>query len=160
MGGGFGGGVEVTPEDLRIKIAQLGPRIAAHDKSPKTKEIVAKLEQPISMPFASETPLEDVLKFIKSATQGANDTGIPIYVDPTGLAESEKTMTSTITIQLEGVPLKTTLRLLLKQINLAFCVRDGVLIISSVEGIYQELMEAQSENPEPEEEARTRRGFQ
>ena len=29
------------------------------------------------------------------------------------------------------MPLKTTLRLLLKQLDLAYCVRDGVLIISS-----------------------------
>jgi hypothetical protein len=46
---------------------------------------------------------------------------------------------------LEHVPLKTTLRLMLKQIGLAYCVRDGVLIISSVQGIDEELKEAQSE---------------
>ena len=147
-GGGMGGGAAIDTEDLRIKIAQLGPKIAAQDKSPKTKEIVTKLEQPISISFAKETPFEDVLKYVKSATQGQKDTGIPIYVDPIGLAEAEKTMTSPITMDLEGVPLKTTLRLMLKQLGLAYCLRDGVLIISSVEGIYQELMEAKSENPE------------
>jgi hypothetical protein len=34
---------------------------------------------------------------------------------------------------------------MLKQIGLAYCVRDGVLIISSVQGIDEELKEAQSE---------------
>ena len=43
------------------------------------------------------------------------------------------------------MPLNTTFRLILKQIGLAYCVRDGVLIISSVQGIAEELQEAQSE---------------
>ena len=54
-------------------------------------------------------------------------------------------MTSVVTLDLEGVPLKTTLRLALKQLDLAYCVRDGVLIISSVPGISAELSEAESE---------------
>lgn len=150
FGGGGGGGLgsdEMDPHALRIKIAELGPRIAARDKSPKTKAILEKLESPVSMSFANETPLEDVLKYIKSSTQGANNTLIPIYVDPNGLKDAEKTLTSPIVMDMEGVPLKTTLRLLLKQLDLAYCVRDGVLIISSVDGVYQELMEAESENP-------------
>ena len=39
-----------------------------------------------------------------------------------------------VSIDLEGVPLQTSLRLLLKQLDLAYCVKDGVLIISSVRG--------------------------
>ena len=86
------------------------------------------------MSFANETPLDDVLKYIKQATTTKTYAGIPIYVDPKGLKEAEKSLTSTVSIDLEGVPLKTTLRLLLKQLDLAYCVRDGVLIISSVSG--------------------------
>jgi hypothetical protein len=103
--------------------------LLARDK--KTQAIVAKLDEPISMNFANETPLEDVLKYIKSATQGPNDSGIPIYVDPVGLQEAEKTLTSPITLDLEGVPLKTTLRLLLKQLGLTYTVKDGLLTITS-----------------------------
>ena len=63
------------------------------------------LKQPVPMHFVEETPLEDVLKFIKQATTGADGKGIPIYVDPIGLAEADKTMTSTIrNIELDGVP--------------------------------------------------------
>ncbi len=50
-----------------------------------------------------------------------------------------------MSIDLDGIPLKTTLRLMLKQLDLAYCVRDGVLIISSVPGIMGELQEANSE---------------
>jgi RNA polymerase sigma factor (sigma-70 family) len=144
-GGGFGGfgGGNANPQldRLNIAIASLAPKVAAKDTSPKCKAILTKLEQPIAMTFANETPLEDVLKYIKSATQGPNDPGIPIYLDPVGLQEAERTMTSPVTLDLEGVPLKTTLRLMLKQIGLAYCVKDGLLIISSPHGIYQELLE-------------------
>ena len=63
-------------------------------------------------------------------------------------------MTSPVTLDLEGVPLKTTLRLMLKQLGLAYCVKDGLLIISSLEGILQELEEAEGDAPgeqEPDE---------
>ena len=96
----------------------------------RSKKILAKLEEPISMSFANETPLEDVLKYIKAATQGPNDTGIQIYVDPAGLNEAEKTMTSPVTLDVEGVPLKTTLRLMLNQLGLTYSVRDGLLMIT------------------------------
>jgi hypothetical protein len=86
--------------------------------------------QGVSMSFANETPLEDVLKYIKSATQGPKDNGIPIYVDPVGLDEAETTMNSPVTLDLEGVPLKTTLRLLLKQLGLTYTVKDGLLTIT------------------------------
>ena len=44
------------------------------------------------MSFADETPLEDVLKYVKQATTTNNYSGIPIYVDPIGLQEAEKSM--------------------------------------------------------------------
>src|SRR5262249_26484210 len=97
----------------------------------KSQALLQKLEQPISMSFANETPLEDVLKYIKSATQGPNDTGIPIYVDPVGLNEAEKTMTSPVSLDLEGVPLRITLRLLLKQLGLTYDVKNGLLTITA-----------------------------
>jgi hypothetical protein len=141
--GGFGGGnAEPQLDRMSIAIASLAPKVAAKDTSPRTKAILTQLEQPISMNFADEVPLEDVLKYIKSATHNENDPGIPIYVDPVGLIQADKTMTSPVTLDLEGVPLKTTLRLMLKQIGLAYCVKDGLLIISSPHGIYQELLES------------------
>ena len=151
-GGGFGGGLsdDMNPDKLRVRIAQLAAQIVTADKSPKTKELLTKLEEPVTMAFVQETPLEDVLKYIKKATQGSSPNGIPIYIDPRGLQEAEKTLASPVTIDLEGVPLNTSLRLLLKQVDLAYCVRNGVLIISSVSGVYQELMEAKSEIPLPD----------
>ncbi len=92
--------------------------------------ILQALEAQVPMHFAEETPLEDVLKSIHDATRGADGKGIPIYVDPIGLQEVERTMTSVVQIDLEGVALKTTLQHCLKQLALAYTVRDGLLVIT------------------------------
>ena len=56
---------------------------------PRARPVLKKLEEPISMSFAEETPLEDVLKYIKQATTSKTYQGIPIYVDPKGLKEAD-----------------------------------------------------------------------
>jgi RNA polymerase sigma factor (sigma-70 family) len=138
-------GVPVKREG-REAIAVLAPQVAARDQSPAARAVLAKLEEPVSMSFANATPLEDVLRYIKAATQGPNDTGIKIYLDPVALKESKiDPHTATVTMDVEGVPLRISLRLALKQLGLAYCVRDRMVIISSVEGVLQELREAEAE---------------
>ncbi len=60
-------------------------------------------------------------------------TGIPIYVDPQGLQDADQTMKSTSTIDLEGIPLRTTLALLLRQLHLGYKVEGGVLLITDLD---------------------------
>jgi hypothetical protein len=93
--------------------------------------IVKALEQPVSMRFPDETPLGDILKYIQANTHGPNEAVIPIYVEPIGLQEAEKSMGSSIALDLEGVPLKVTLHLALAQLGLDYNVRDGLVLISS-----------------------------
>lgn len=95
--------------------------------------IYRALDRAIPLHFPEESPLEDVLKAIRDATRRPNDNGIPIYVDPVGLQEAEKTLQSTITIDLEGVPLRTSLHLALKQLGMTYGVAGGLLHITSVE---------------------------
>jgi hypothetical protein len=95
--------------------------------------ILKALEQPIPMQFRDEATLEEILAHIKTATSAPAYPSIPIYVDPIGLLEAEKTMKSTVSIDLQAVPLKTTLRLCLKQLGLAYFVEDGCLQITSQE---------------------------
>jgi RNA polymerase sigma factor (sigma-70 family) len=98
---------------------------------PRSMAILDTLAQPVSMPFGAETPLEDVLKYIKVATQRPDlPQGIPIYVDPAGLQEAERTMQSPITLEVEGIPLDRSLHLVLRQLDLAYTVKDGLLYIS------------------------------
>jgi RNA polymerase sigma factor (sigma-70 family) len=149
-GGGFGAmGGRAGPAARTMLLrsnAAIAAEMAIRNPDPRNAVIRKKLEEPISMSFAFETPLDDVLKYIKQATTTPTYAGLPIYVDPNGLKETGSSLLSTVSLDLEGIPLKTTLRLALKQLGLAYCVRDGVLIISSVEGIREELLEEQSES--------------
>ncbi len=97
------------------------------------------------MAFREETPLENVLKYIRSESVMSDGTELPIYIDPKALDRQDINLLTPVVIDLEGVPLRTSLRLILKQIDLAYCVKDGILIISSVDGVFQELEEAEEE---------------
>jgi hypothetical protein len=91
------------------------------------------LERPVPMRFPRDTPLEDVLHYVRAATRAADGTGIPIYVDPIGLQEVERSMSSTVQIDVEGVALRTSLRLCLDQLFLTYRIRDGLILITSKE---------------------------
>jgi hypothetical protein len=132
---------------LSLAIVSAATEFAIRDKNPKSKQIHKALDEPISMSFVPETPLEDVLKYIRQATTTKTYGGIPIYVDPQGLEEAQGNLTTSTVkgLELEGIPLKTTLRLLLKQLDLAYCVHDGLLFISSPRGVFEELRDAKQE---------------
>ncbi len=123
------------PELLPLKMAIAGDTdsgpIDAHDD--KSQKLIEKLGESVSMSFSEDTPLEDVLKYVKQATRSpAFPEGIPIYVDPIGLQEAEKSITSTVrNMDLVGIPLKVTLKLLLNQLDLTYKVKDGLLTITS-----------------------------
>ena len=51
--------------------SKYGKAVDLFDRDDKTKRILEKLDEPISMSFNEETPLEDVLKYIKQATTTA-----------------------------------------------------------------------------------------
>jgi RNA polymerase sigma factor (sigma-70 family) len=103
-------------------------------KDPQSRRILATLEEPLAMNFPQETPLDNVLKYIKESTKSSElPNGIAIYVDPIGLQEAEKSLNSTITMDLEGVPLRRTLQLALQQLGLVYRVFDGMLYITAEE---------------------------
>jgi RNA polymerase sigma factor (sigma-70 family) len=102
--------------------------------SPPTREILVKLQERIDMVFLRETPLGDVLKYMTRATKRGDrpdDPGIPIYVDPFGLQEAQKSLMSTVTTNVTGAPLKETLPRVLAQLGLVYLVDDGVVLIST-----------------------------
>jgi serine/threonine protein kinase len=107
--------------------------IRAFDATPKTKAVLARLELPVSMPFVNETPLDRVLAHITRATTSPTHTGIPIYVEQRGLQVVERNMLSTVWIDLDGVPLRTSLRWTLDQLGLIYVVKDGMLHITARE---------------------------
>ncbi|WP_145274516.1 hypothetical protein [Tautonia plasticadhaerens] len=131
-GGGFGQAVPPDPAE--------GPAPRIHVAIPYSEaavRITGLLDRPITMPFDSDTPLGDALEYIRQATaeaEGGMEQGIPIYVDEIGLQDAEQSLQSPIRISLEGIPLKTTLRLMLDQLDLVYEVLpEGLLLITSKE---------------------------
>jgi Domain of unknown function (DUF4139)/N-terminal domain of unknown function (DUF4140) len=129
------------PDLLPLQMAVAGAvdpgPIDAHDDRSQT--IRAKLEESVPMSFQQETPLEDVLAYVKNRTKSpALPDGIPIYVDPIGLQEADKSVTSTVrNLDVTNVPLKVSLELLLKQLDLTYEIKGGLLMITSLESSEQ-----------------------
>jgi hypothetical protein len=147
--GGMGGGMAFLGPDFefqnRVEIAQLAAALAANGTNTKDQAVLKKLEEPLAISFSRPTPLKELLNQIRSSLAESSGTTVPIYVDPKGLEQARVTLSTPVTMDLEGIPLKTALRLMLKQLGLAYCVRDGVLIVSSLQGIREELAEAAGE---------------
>ncbi len=122
---------------LKIVRPWIGPKVVVWypASSPavaaKNAWIARKLERPISMTFTQKTPLEDVLKYAGAAVQDPGETVLPIYMDPVGLVESDETPQSLVVIDLEGVPLKISLGLVLDQLGLTYYINEGVLTITN-----------------------------
>jgi RNA polymerase sigma factor (sigma-70 family) len=102
---------------------------------PRSQALLARLEEPVPMSFANPTPLGDVLKYIQQATAGPNGEPIPIYVDPVELgginedkkSQYEELMKTPITMDLVGVPLRRSLKLIAEQLGMGYGIRDGMV---------------------------------
>jgi hypothetical protein len=137
------------PRPARTATGGYAERYDGRGDDPRSHRILARLEDPVSMSFANETPLDDVLKYIKQATTTPTFSGIPIYVDPVGLQEAERSLNSTVQIDLEGVPLRRTLQLMLAQLKLAYFVEDGILVITSEDSASQATLPPSMASPPP-----------
>ncbi len=103
------------------------------DDLARNQAILKELNKVVSMSFPKETPLEDVIKYVKSATQSDRmPNGLPLYLEPEGLQEAEKTTSSPVTFEIEDAKLKTSLRLILKQLGLGYYIKEGLVIITSL----------------------------
>lgn len=111
------------------RITNEAPPLPLAERS--NERIIEALRKPVDMHFPMATPLEDILKYAQSATRARDGWEIPIYVEPVGLQEEERTMTSPVTLDLSGVPLKTSLHLAVAQLGLAYRISDGLLLITS-----------------------------
>jgi len=121
-------------EAMRPRLAALVGRLSTDFKSMVATgaHIERALNQPVTIDFPDGTTFQDFLRYVQEETRGPNGEVIPIYVDPIGLAEAEKRMESKMRgVHLERVALRTSLRLCLRQLDLAYGVRDGLILITS-----------------------------
>ncbi len=97
--------------------------------------MLERLEPPMALHFPHETPLSQVLRNIQETAENRDGEPFPIFVDPIGLSEAERSISSTLVVDLDGVPLKHGLLACLKSLDLEFCVADGYLKITSPSNI-------------------------
>jgi hypothetical protein len=97
----------------------------------RNQVLMRKLDQPIPFHFPEDAPLEDILRHIRRTTADESFPGIPMYVDPVGLQNAERSLRSTVrNIDRDALPVKDGLRLCLRQLDLGFSVREGFVMIS------------------------------
>ncbi len=140
----------------RLRTEQDTVVILGNADSPKTARLLTKLDEPIRMPFPDDTPLIEVFKYIKRATTTPSFAGISIFVDSAALQEVDRSLMSPIRIDLEGVPLRTSLRLIAEQLRLAYYVNEGNVTVSSPKIIQQRAEKEESENKGKKDHGRKR----
>ncbi|QDT24943.1 hypothetical protein Enr10x_02370 [Gimesia panareensis] len=120
----------VRPENTQNKIQQaafatqpkkLDPSANA---TPSELTIRKALKKSVTL-NAEKKPLADVLRTL------SRDFGINVFLDTRGLNEVGLTPESPITIEVEGIQLKSVLNLMLMPLDLAYTVKDEVLVITS-----------------------------
>jgi hypothetical protein len=88
------------------------------------RKIDEALTKPTQMEFV-ETPLQDVVDFLKEYH------GIEIQLDKKALDQANVATDAAVTLNLKGVRLVSALNLMLGKLDLAWTVRDDVLLITS-----------------------------
>ena len=134
--GGMGAADPKPEGDVQIVLV---PKHPAHPVPAAVARTWLKLLKSVDFPFAQETPLEEVLKFIADVARekgpdGKDESLFIFYVDPIGLQEAEKTMTSPVVMDLKQVSIATGLELALKQLGLVLNIhKDGIVEITAAQ---------------------------
>ena len=124
----------VSDKEVRDQIVkELSDRIT----SEKNQQIEKQLDLLIDAQFPNGVSLADLLKYIKQETTKARPPGIPIYVNPLGLQDAEKSMDFAVTLSHQQKPVREILTQGLMGSGLSFTVRDGFLMIDSRTGILE-----------------------
>ncbi len=115
------------PRDRQGLARRRRPGVAAKAQIPRDLVVQDKLKNRVSLDFA-QMPLSDVLEFLRVVGE------LNIFVDQVGLKRAGVTDATLVNLKLTDIPIETALRFITKPLKLAFGIRDGVLVISDLEG--------------------------
>jgi Flp pilus assembly secretin CpaC len=96
------------------------------NKNPKERAIYYRLDQPISFGFQDQ-PLGDVIDNLCKLS------GVPIYPDTLALQEANVSLDHPLTMDSNGLAMKSALNILLNKMRLTYVVRDESLIITTAD---------------------------
>jgi type II secretory pathway component GspD/PulD (secretin) len=93
-------------------------------KDPRVMAITSKLNEKIQLNF-DKTPLSETISFLQ------NYTGLNIVADPKALSEEGLSLSSPVTLTVNGITIKSALKLMLRPLGLTYKVEDEVVLITS-----------------------------
>ena len=98
--------------------------------APAKPTVEVALVSPLSLPFAEGVSLEDLAKYLSTAVKA------PVVLDLAALKRLEISPESVVKLNVEGIRLKTGLKLLLDQVEMSYRVvpEDNLLILTDAEG--------------------------
>jgi hypothetical protein len=124
--------VVVLAAGLSVGIGQQGPVASdpGHPVPSPTPTIGEALDRRVSFPFSEPAPLRDVTLFLQETMKG------PVVLDTAALERQGVTPESTVQLAVDGIRLKTGLKLLLGPLHLTWRVvpEDNLLIVTDREG--------------------------
>jgi general secretion pathway protein D len=124
-----------SSEELRVALARA--KEFDYGLSPNERVIREKLLDSVSVSFQGR-PLAYAVETITQMT------GIPIIIDPVGLAAEGLTDQQPVSLELNGnsISLKSALNILLEPLNLTYIVKDEVLKVTSRRTVRKEMKKA------------------
>jgi hypothetical protein len=90
----------------------------------KEKAIMTALSTPVTLNF-KDAPFQEVMDWIKTKFD------IPVLVDKSALDEVQITYSTPVSIDVKGVALRTVLKKILGEMNLAYVIKDETLTVTS-----------------------------
>jgi hypothetical protein len=111
------------------------------ERTPESTSIQDALLRPFPLPFNTPTRLDEVCRHLGRVLRA------PVVLDKAAIDRQELRPEDTVQLELEGVRLKTGLKLLLDQVGLTYRVipEDNLLIVTDQEGAEDPLERVQAE---------------
>lgn len=105
----------------------------SHGSSDTDDAIIRKLDQTVSIK-AAEIPLSEAIAGLAEKTE------IQMLIDRRSLEEIGLSSEEPVSLQLQGISLRAALRLMLRELDLTYQVKDEVLQITTIEAAEQNLI--------------------
>jgi hypothetical protein len=128
--GGAEKGEGASPKEGRRGPARPAKSETKAEESLPIVSVQDALQRPFTFPFATPTSLTDVCEHLRRSLKAR------VVLHHAALDRQEVTAEDTVQLALDGVRLKTGLKLLLDQVNLTFHVipEDNLLVLSDAKG--------------------------
>ncbi len=101
--------------------------------SPAERKILSELKKPTELDFV-DTPLSEVINYLRDRHQ------IEIQLDKKALTNVGVDTNTPVTKSLRGISLRSALRLLLRDLDLTYVIKDEVLLITTPEQAQNDLV--------------------